>query len=596
MTRKVVSFRKDQRFVESGLVVREVFFDLGVSEGEVEKAAEGGDVQRQCPSSAASSPATDVLETYPTQSHSSSILDNVESDAIVAPSTSTSDCSRNDRAIEIPSTSNSYSSITLVKDMGDFSSERILQERLETHRNADSLCHDTSEKNVEGNERSPVKTLSERIEEVVLESVQISPSKSRSLSTFLYSPQKMELCNSRRLKTILAKTKNDFEYLPNLGKMSDQDFCAFEVSSLSRDRPPLPSPETCGNTDLNFRNSTEYVRLPWSTANIVSGFHHYIIIDRALRALVHDGAHCIEAVIVTLRECAPWLKSLHGLLNFMDSLSPSEQREVLDVMAGIARLAVNAKFILTSPVPLLRANSCGSVTLSQEQCACLLAHAFFCTYRRERRSFNRINMAGIFDDRNPMCHVKLRFILHYFSTVLKKMPTGCVSFRRESLAENLVPNWEEDQTLMRLMATASDSSIEDSFGCLQVDFANEYIGGGVLNCGAVQEEIRFLICPEMIVSCLLCERMGPLEVVHIVGAQRYSSYDGYAQTLRWAPYNEFGLEPRDEFSRVKCEVVAMDATLFKSNSKQSQYDKRNIDRELNKVIYLNKLLSPLTFV
>lgn len=36
---------------------------------------------------------------------------------------------------------------------------------------------------------------------------------------------------------------------------------------------------------------------------------------------------------------------------------------------------------------------------------------------------------------------------------------------------------------------ASDGSIEDSYGCLQVDFANEYIGGGVLNFGAVQVNI-----------------------------------------------------------------------------------------------------------
>ncbi|KAK6036767.1 hypothetical protein COOONC_25728, partial [Cooperia oncophora] len=119
----------------------------------------------------------------------------------------------------------------------------------------------------------------------------------------------------------------------------------------------------------------------------------HIIIDRALRALVHDGAHCIEAVIVTLKECAPWIKSFDGLLGFMEGLSSTEERDALDVMAGIAKLAVNAKFIVTSPVPLLRANRSNSVTLSQEQCACLLAHAFFCTYRRERYSFNRINMA-----------------------------------------------------------------------------------------------------------------------------------------------------------------------------------------------------------
>lgn len=36
-----------------------------------------------------------------------------------------------------------------------------------------------------------------------------------------------------------------------------------------------------------------------------------------------------------------------------------------------------------------------------------------------------------------------------------------------------------------------------------VDFANKNIGGGVLGFGSVQEEILFVIHPELIVSVLL---------------------------------------------------------------------------------------------
>ncbi|KHJ76834.1 poly glycohydrolase, partial [Oesophagostomum dentatum] len=257
----------------------------------------------------------------------------------------------------------------------------------------------------------------------------------------------------------------------------------------------------------------------------------------------------------------------------------SEERQALDIMAGIAKIGCKCKvhhncelFIeWFQPIPLLTANRPASVTLSQEQCACLLAHAFYCTFRRERQNYNRMNFAGIFNGANPLSHVKLRFILNYFAMVLKKMPTGCVSFRREVVPEEIIPKWEDDETSIPLVAVARDGSIEDSFGCLQVDFANAYIGGGVLNYGAVQEEIRFLICPEMIVSCLLCERMGPLEAIHIVGAQRYSDYIGYGETLEWSPLENYGDEPRDEFRRVICEVVAMDAKLFKPIARPAQY-------------------------
>lgn len=44
--------------------------------------------------------------------------------------------------------------------------------------------------------------------------------------------------------------------------------------------------------------------------------------------------------------------------------------------------------------------------------------------------------------------------------------------------------------------TLTEASIEEVPHALHADFANEYIGGGVLRRGAVQEEIRFTICPE----------------------------------------------------------------------------------------------------
>ena len=51
----------------------------------------------------------------------------------------------------------------------------------------------------------------------------------------------------------------------------------------------------------------------------------------------------------------------------------------------------------------------------------------------------------------------------------------------------------------------------------QVDFANKYVGGGVLGEGPVQEEIRFMICPEMIVACLLTEELDNNECLIMTG-------------------------------------------------------------------------------
>ncbi len=51
----------------------------------------------------------------------------------------------------------------------------------------------------------------------------------------------------------------------------------------------------------------------------------------------------------------------------------------------------------------------------------------------------------------------------------------------------------------------------------QVDFANKYLGGGVLRHGCVQEEIRFLLCPEMLVSKLVTEELDNNECLIMTG-------------------------------------------------------------------------------
>ena len=48
-----------------------------------------------------------------------------------------------------------------------------------------------------------------------------------------------------------------------------------------------------------------------------------------------------------------------------------------------------------------------------------------------------------------------------------------------------------------------------------MDFANKKVGGGVLAGGRVQEEIRFCICPELLVSRLVMDHMDPNEAIII---------------------------------------------------------------------------------
>lgn len=62
-----------------------------------------------------------------------------------------------------------------------------------------------------------------------------------------------------------------------------------------------------------------------------------------------------------------------------------------------------------------------------------------------------------------------------------------------------------------------EGTIEDGLGLLQVDFADEFIGGYILGNGCVQEEIRFAAWPELIVACLFTEKLEATEAVTIIG-------------------------------------------------------------------------------
>lgn len=115
-----------------------------------------------------------------------------------------------------------------------------------------------------------------------------------------------------------------------------------------------------------------------------------------------------------------------------------------------------------------------------------------------------------------------------------------------------------------------------------------FVGGGVLNSGCVQEEIRFVICPELLVTMLVTEVLDDTEALIVIGAERYSNYRGYSDTFEFAG-NHVDNTPRDSSGRRKTSIVAIDALFF--THAYRQYQGRSIIRELNKVT-IHKAIYP----
>ncbi|KAF9919055.1 hypothetical protein BX616_002403 [Lobosporangium transversale] len=184
---------------------------------------------------------------------------------------------------------------------------------------------------------------------------------------------------------------------------------------------------------------------------------------------------------------------------------------------------------------------------------------------------------------------RLRCILHYFDRVTTEMPQGTVTYHRQVLKRPvyLNPNdqLKEDSFKFTKVIVDSITPIEEApQGALQLDFANRNIGGGTLDKGAVQEEIRFMICPELIVSRLFTQQLEANEAVLIKGAERYSNYIGYSKSFEW--YSDHrDTTPRDKIGRRMTEICAIDARPFKSRvSRLEQFERHYLLREINKAI------------
>lgn len=168
------------------------------------------------------------------------------------------------------------------------------------------------------------------------------------------------------------------------------------------------------------------------------------------------------------------------------------------------------------------------------------------------------------------------------------MPTGNVSFERKVLALKnsrsgiVYPKtnfWSQSFVSLSQLEVHKSGLIEDqSTEALEVDFANKYIGGGALGRGCVQEEIRFMINPEMIVSMLFMSSMADNEAIEIIGAERFSNYSGYAASFRFTGdfVDKKGV---DSHGRRKSRVIALDALCSPG---KRQYKVEYLLRETNK--------------
>ncbi|WMV59397.1 hypothetical protein MTR67_052782 [Solanum verrucosum] len=246
---------------------------------------------------------------------------------------------------------------------------------------------------------------------------------------------------------------------------------------------------------------------------------------------------------------------------------------------------------------LLESQQPGIVFLSQELVSALLACSFFCLFPTNDRGAKHLPMinfdhlfAYLYDQYDEKFENKLKCILHYFERIGSLIPAGYISFERKVLAlehgtfafpypkENF---WSQSSISLCPFKISNSGLIEDqSSEAIEVDFANKYLGGGALSRGCIQEEIRFMINPELIAGILFLPCMADNEAIEIVGTKRFSNYTGYASSFR---FNGEHVDKKeiDVLGRRKSRIIAIDAL---SSPGKRQYRVECLLREINKAL------------
>ncbi|XP_027845284.2 poly(ADP-ribose) glycohydrolase [Aphis gossypii] len=362
---------------------------------------------------------------------------------------------------------------------------------------------------------------------------------------------------------------------------------------------PEPYPkEYCDSWDDN------HVKMPCSKHNLLlvhendksSKKNRWDIITNSLLKPISSSEE-LEKAIISYNSKYKNQWRFYLLHSFFDECLNEEETEefFINLLPKIIKLALQLPTLVTKPIPLLKQTHNHSISLSQMQIACLLANAFLCTFphrnvsssKSEYSEYPHINFNGLFQlmvtsSADHYLYEKLKCIICYFKKVTSanSVLNGIVTYSRRRLPSGDLPYWLQSTKKLTNLYITSDGTIEDNGdGMLQVDFANKFIGGGVLGHGSVQEEIRFLICPELLLSQLFSEKMLHTEAIIITGVERFSDYSGYADSFVWKGVH-LDVTPVDENNRRYTTVVAIDA-LYYSDPK-TQFKTKNLRRELHK--------------
>lgn len=249
----------------------------------------------------------------------------------------------------------------------------------------------------------------------------------------------------------------------------------------------------------------------------------------------------------------------------MQQYFPQESFDFLSVYNELAKLVLNMGNVLPQSIQILKKfTALSKIELTRKQVALLFCLSFFGVLPVNTSNLlNKFTVSQVlYANSGPQFQFG-RCFLNYLKTIgywLKEnnpILDEKVIYIRENINRN---DWNfANLNLISLCQInfCPLGSLTEGNATYCVDFANKFIGGGVLKGGAVQEEILFGLDPEAIVALLFMEEMDDNDGIGIFNTIQYSKNKGYGKTFEFFGSNIDGSSNMYNVKRHR--IIAIDA-------------------------------------
>ena len=264
---------------------------------------------------------------------------------------------------------------------------------------------------------------------------------------------------------------------------------------------------------------------------------------------------------------------------------PEEGNEFMKIYKYLQQLAFNIKEILPkTEIPYLKTSDKNKkLILTRKQVALIFLLCFFNLIEDSDKNKNYFNFYYILFYKDDIAFQFGRCFLNYLTVIGKWLEQGKEDILHEKIlyirdnidSKDYLKNGDNDLCELEVHETGSLFQGNSEY-C--VDFANEYIGGGALSGGNVQEEILFAVEPEATVSMFFMEVMDKNDAIGIYNTIVYSNYSGYGNLFK---YVKSAITDGDTIIK-RHKIIAIDAIRLSNNYYYYGNIQQNIMRDIHK--------------